>query len=107
MARRVNRPGSLGAIAVSHHPRHHRVATLEGHTNWVYACAVTPDGRHVVSASADRMLKVWQLGSGRAMATLEGHTKGVTASLVRRSRDQVMANAWVLVGDRDRKMIEL
>jgi len=55
------------------------VATLVGHTDLVTACAVTPDGRHVVSASVDRTLKVWELGSGRAVATLAGHTAVATA----------------------------
>jgi WD40 repeat protein len=58
------------------------VATLEGHTLPVHACAVTPDGRHVVSASADQTLKVWELASGRAVATLEGHTHSVNACAV-------------------------
>ena len=38
------------------------------------ACAVTPDGRHVVSASQDSTLKVWDLETVRPLATLEGHT---------------------------------
>jgi hypothetical protein len=59
-----------------------QVATLEDHTSGVTACAVTPDGRHVVSASMDQTLKVWELGSGRAVATLEGHTDRVTACAV-------------------------
>lgn len=42
--------------------------SLEGHTAYVRACAVTPDGRHVVSASDDNTLKVWDLASGRAVA---------------------------------------
>ena len=46
------------------------------------ACAVTPDGRHVVSASADQTLKAWELGTGRAVTTLEGHARGVTACAV-------------------------
>jgi len=58
------------------------VATLAGHTKGVTACAVTPDGRHVVSASRDQMLKVWELESGRAVATLEGHTDVVRACAV-------------------------
>src|SRR6185503_11419600 len=58
------------------------VRNLGGHTNWVTACAVTPDGRHVVSASYDHTLKVWDLASGRALATLEGHTSSVTACAV-------------------------
>jgi nucleoside phosphorylase len=36
----------------------------------------------VVSASADETLKVWELGSGRAVATLAGHTSWVTACAV-------------------------
>jgi hypothetical protein len=48
----------------------------------VNACAVTPDGRHVVSASSDQTLKVWELATGRALATLAGHTHGVNACAV-------------------------
>ena len=58
------------------------VRNLEGHTGGVNACAVTPDGRHVVSASGDHTLKVWELASGRALATLEGHTDWVRACAV-------------------------
>jgi WD40 repeat protein len=43
---------------------------------------VTPDGRHVVSASADHTLRVWELASGCAVATLQGHTDDVTACAV-------------------------
>ena len=41
--------------------------------------AVTADGQRAVSASRDKTLKVWDLESGRALRTLEGHTDGVTA----------------------------
>jgi WD40 repeat protein len=43
---------------------------------------VTPDGRHVVSASGDQTLKVWELASGRPVAMLEGHTDCVFACAV-------------------------
>ena len=42
----------------------------------VHACAVTPDVRPVVSGSEDGTLKVWDLASGRAEATLEGTALG-------------------------------
>ena len=43
---------------------------------------MTPDGRRVVSASHDNTLKVWDLESGRAVATLDGHAAWVTACAV-------------------------
>jgi hypothetical protein len=70
----------VGHVATRESPA--LVRNLEGHTSSVTACAMTPDGRHVVSASEDKAVKVWELGSGRAVATLEGHTDGVNACAV-------------------------
>jgi GTPase SAR1 family protein len=36
--------------------------------------AVTPDGTRAVSASDDRTLRVWDMATGKALASLEGHT---------------------------------
>ena len=36
-----------------------------------------PDGRRVVSASWDKTLKVWDVATGKCVATLEGHSKSV------------------------------
>src|SRR5262249_40399981 len=41
---------------------------------WVRACAVTADGKRAVSASQDKTLRVWELETGRELATLRGHT---------------------------------
>jgi WD40 repeat protein len=38
--------------------------TLQGHTDWIEAVAVTPDGNRAISASIDRTLRVWNLESG-------------------------------------------
>ena len=46
-------------------------------TSGVAAVAVTPDGQRAVSASADKTLKVWDLGSGRELRTLKGHNDAV------------------------------
>jgi WD40 repeat protein len=50
------------------------VRILEGHKDAVTAVTVTPDGKRAVSASLDKTLKVWELGSGRELRTLTGHS---------------------------------
>jgi hypothetical protein len=44
--------------------------TLAGHSGWVRAVAVTPDGRRAISASEDRTLKVWDLSTGKELASI-------------------------------------
>ena len=36
-----------------------------------------PDGRRVVSGSNDKTLKVWDVATGKCVATLEGHSSDV------------------------------
>jgi len=54
------------------------VATLKGHSDDVKCVAVFPDGRRVVSGdgpygSGPGVLKVWNIETGKCVATLEGH----------------------------------
>jgi WD40 repeat protein len=51
--------------------------TLEGYTSNVMS--ITPDGRRAVSGSSDKMLRMWDLESGRCLRILEGHTDRVTS----------------------------
>ena len=44
-----------------------------------YACALSPDGQWAVSASDDKTLKEWDMGTGHELRTLLGHTDGVWA----------------------------
>lgn len=54
--------------------------TFEGHTHFVMQVCFNPkDGNSFASASMDRTVKVWTLGSPTANYTLEGHSKGVNS----------------------------
>ena len=46
---------------------------------WVHACAFSPTGREVVSASEDGKLRLWDRAAGSLVRTFEGHTGQVTA----------------------------
>lgn len=51
---------------------------FEGHTHYVMQIVFNPkDNNTFASASLDRTVKVWQLGSTFANFTLEGHEKGI------------------------------
>jgi WD40 repeat protein/post-segregation antitoxin (ccd killing protein) len=64
---------------------------------------VTPDGRRVVSASEDQTLKVWDLESGRAVATLKGHADWVSACAVTPDGQRVVSAS----GDKTLKVWDL
>ncbi len=52
-----------------------------GHNDVVEACAVSPDGSWIVSASA-RTLTVWDAANGAELHTFAGHRKGVLGCAV-------------------------
>jgi WD40 repeat protein len=43
-----------------------------GHVNRVYSVAFAPDGKTLVSGNSDGTLKLWEVGTGRELATLMG-----------------------------------
>lgn len=48
---------------------------LQGHSDQVLSVAYSPDGRKIVSGSADHSIRVWDAGTGKAVCkSLEGHS---------------------------------
>jgi NB-ARC domain/Domain of unknown function (DUF4062)/WD domain, G-beta repeat len=62
------------------HPALSRVLT--GHTSWVAALVVAPDGSWLASAGGDGVVRIWDPARGTARHTLTGHTSGVGALVV-------------------------
>lgn len=50
-----------------------------GHREWVSTLSWLPDGRHIVSGSADGTVQLWESESGKNMLTYDGHSLEVTA----------------------------
>jgi len=58
------------------------LATLTGHKGKVNACAISPDGDFIISASEDKTLKVWDTFSGDEWANLTGHSDEVNSCAI-------------------------
>jgi hypothetical protein len=55
------------------------ILTLKGHTGEVRSVTYSPDGKRIVSGSADKMLKVWDAQKGQELLCLKGHTAQVSS----------------------------
>jgi WD40 repeat protein len=53
--------------------------TFTGHENTVNAVAFSPDGRWLVSGSADLTIRLWDVSNGNVLNKLTGHTTAVNA----------------------------
>jgi WD40 repeat protein len=43
----------------------------------VHACAWSEDGQHILSASLDKTLKIWDAATGTELGSLYGHREGM------------------------------
>ncbi|CAD6447526.1 9d524d8b-d700-47ec-82e7-6433cbb3f74f [Sclerotinia trifoliorum] len=51
--------------------------TLEGHSDWVYSVAFSPDGTKIASGSKDKTIRLWDTITGKSLQTLEGYSDWV------------------------------
>jgi WD40 repeat protein len=63
--------------------RPQRLATLTSHAGPVLSLTFSPDGASVVTASADRSLKVWDASAGKLLHTLSNHTDVIHSVIAR------------------------
>jgi WD40 repeat protein len=68
------------------------IRTLKGHTDAVYAIALSPDGQTIASGSADKTIKLWHLETGELLGTFTGHA-GVVSAVAFSPDGQMLASA--------------
>lgn len=69
------------------------IKVLEGHTDWVYSLVVTPDGKNIVSGSADNTIKIWDIQSGKCIRTLKSHTDAVNLVIITQDGKNIVSRS--------------
>jgi WD40 repeat protein/tetratricopeptide (TPR) repeat protein len=64
------------------HLGNREVLRLTGHKWAVTSVVVTPDGKYVVSGSADKTVRMWRLATGQEVRRFTGHQWGVSSVAV-------------------------
>ncbi len=71
---------------------HTLVRKFTGHTDALYALALSPDGKVLVTGGYDQKIKLWDLATGKEKNTLKGHN-GCINGLSFRPDGKVLASA--------------
>lgn len=75
-------------------PTWHCIRTLTGHASSINALALTPDGRTLVSGSADRTVKLWNPDSRIPRATFSGHSSLIHALALTPDGRTLASGSW-------------
>lgn len=57
------------------------IKTFRGHSHGVWCAAFAPDGLTCASGGADRLIRIWDIETGRLLRSLRGHTHDIRAIL--------------------------
>ena len=55
--------------------------TFRGHTHGIWTVAFAPDGQTIASAGVDRLVRIWDIETGRLLRSMRGHTQDIRVAV--------------------------
>ena len=55
---------------------------LEGHTDWVFAVAISADGANIISVSGDKTVRIWSAATGEVHTCMSVITRCLASLLL-------------------------
>jgi WD40 repeat protein len=72
-------PGRKGEVKIWNVDTRENTRSFDGHTDCIYAVAVSPDGKSIATSSYDKLIKLWDADSGAEVRTLKDHIDAIYA----------------------------
>jgi WD40 repeat protein len=72
-------PGAFGELVLIDAASDSVVRTLDGHRDYVYHVAFSPDGKRLASCGYDKIIRIWDTATGKPTGVLKEHTEAVYA----------------------------
>ena len=67
--------------------------TLKGHINYIRSLVVIPERKLLISAAADKMIKIWHFETGKEIRTLQSAAEGYNAVFVSLDHRRIISTA--------------
>ena len=65
-----------------------------GHSHAVHSVAMSPDGKHVLTGSADKTARLWDALTGKEIRVFTGHDNGIPSAAFSPDGKQFVSGSW-------------
>jgi len=71
----------------------HSMLTFDNHEDYVYSCSFSPDGQYILSGGGDRILRLWNVKTGKEEKQYVGHSSGVLSCIFSRDGKHIISSS--------------
>lgn len=81
------------AISNSLFSQHDDIVIQKGHSGAIHQAVISKDKKYIVSASADFLIKLWDITTGKEMRTFVGHTADVNSAAITSNNKKIVSGS--------------